>query len=147
MTRQELEDLGLSKEQADKVLSINKVDVEDAGKEVETENANLRKQVKERDKQLENLKASAGDNEELKPNMYRPKLDTSEYLVRMIVASTVVPDLYNKELQDSYGVKKPEDLVYEMVDDPGEYQDLCTWVQNFQGFSDSLDEKVDEAKN
>lgn len=82
-----------------------------------------------------------------KPNMYRPKLDTSEYLVRMIVASTVVPDLYNKELQDSYGVKKPEDLVYEMVDDPGEYQDLCTWVQNFQGFSDSLDEKVDEAKN
>ena len=66
MTRQELEDLGLSKEQADKVLSINKADVEDAGKEVETENANLRKQVKERDKQLENLKASAGDNEELK---------------------------------------------------------------------------------
>lgn len=44
-------------------------------------------------------------------------------------------------------MKKPEDLVYEMVDDPGEYQDLCTWVQNFQGFSDSLDEKVDEAKN
>ena len=66
MTRQELEDLGLSKEQADKVLSINKADVEDAGKEVETENANLRKQVKERDKQLENLKASAGDNEGLK---------------------------------------------------------------------------------
>ena len=66
MTRQELEDLGLSKEQADKVLSINKADVEDAGKEVETENANLRKQVKERDKQFENLKASAGDNEELK---------------------------------------------------------------------------------
>ena len=66
MTRQELEDLGLDKEQADKVLSINKADVEDAGKEVQTENANLKKQVKERDKQLENLKASAGDNEELK---------------------------------------------------------------------------------
>ena len=66
MTRQELEDLGLDKEQADKVLSINKVDVEDAGKEVQTENANLKKQVKERDKQLEDLKASAGDNEELK---------------------------------------------------------------------------------
>ena len=66
MTRQELEDLGLDKEQADKVLSINKADVEDAGKEVQTENANLKKQVKERDKQLEDLKASAGDNEELK---------------------------------------------------------------------------------
>jgi uncharacterized protein YjiS (DUF1127 family) len=66
MTRQELEDLGLDKEQADKVLSINKADVEDAGIEVQTENANLKKQVKERDKQLEDLKASAGDNEELK---------------------------------------------------------------------------------
>ena len=66
MTRQELEDLGLDKEQADKVLSINKADVEDAGKEVQTEHANLKKQVKERDKQLEDLKASAGDNEELK---------------------------------------------------------------------------------
>lgn len=66
MTRQELEDLGLNKEQADKVLNINKADVEDAGKEVQTENANLKKQVKERDKQLEDLKASAGDNEELK---------------------------------------------------------------------------------
>ena len=66
MTRQELEDLGLDKEQADKVLSINKADVEDAGKEVQTENVNLKKQVKERDKQLEDLKASAGDNEELK---------------------------------------------------------------------------------
>ena len=82
-----------------------------------------------------------------KPNMYRPKLNTSKYLVSMIVASTVTPDLYNKDLQDSYGVKKPEDLVYEMVDDPGEYQDLCTWVQDFQGFSDSLDDKVEEAKN
>ena len=41
-----------------------------------------------------------------KPNMYRPKLNTSKYLVSMIVASTVTPDLYNKELQDSYGVKK-----------------------------------------
>ena len=50
MTRQELEDLGLSKEQADKVLSINKADVEDAGKEVETENANLRKQLQEDNK-------------------------------------------------------------------------------------------------
>lgn len=75
------------------------------------------------------------------------KYSDIEYNASMIVASTVTPDLYNKELQDSYGVKKPEDLVYEMVDDPGEYQDLCTWVQDFQGFSDSLDDKVEEAKN
>lgn len=32
-----------------------------------------------------------------KPNMFRGKLNTSKYLADMIVVSTVVPDLYNKE--------------------------------------------------
>ena len=35
-----------------------------------------------------------------KPNLYRPKVKTAEYLAKMIVASTVYPDLYDKELQD-----------------------------------------------
>ena len=82
-----------------------------------------------------------------KPNMYRPKLNTSKYLTQMIVGSVVCPDLYDAELQDSYGVKTPEDLLFAMVDDAGEYQDLCVWVQKFQGFTKTLDEKVDEAKN
>lgn len=82
-----------------------------------------------------------------KPNMFRPKLNTSKYLTQMIVASTVCPDLYDAELQDSYGVKTPEDLLFAMVDDAGEYQDLCVWVQKFQGFTKTLEEKVDEAKN
>lgn len=82
-----------------------------------------------------------------KPNMYRPKLNTSKYLAQMIVASTVCPDLYDSELQDSYGVKTPEDLLFALVDDAGEYQDLCIWVQKFQGFTKTLEDKVDEAKN
>lgn len=82
-----------------------------------------------------------------KPNIYRPKLQTSKYLVKMIVAATVFPDLYDAELQDSYGIKTPEELVYALVDDPGEFQDLCTWMQRFQGFTESLDDKVKEAKN
>lgn len=82
-----------------------------------------------------------------KPNMYRQRLNTSKYLVSMVVACVVTPNLYDKELQDSYGVKKPEDLVYEMVDDPGEYQKLCSWVQNYQGFTAALDDKVNDAKN
>lgn len=82
-----------------------------------------------------------------KPGMYRQKLNTSKYLADMIVASTVVPNLYEKELQDSYGVKTPNDLLFAMVDDPGEYQDLCVWIQKFQGFTETLDEKVNEAKN
>lgn len=82
-----------------------------------------------------------------KPNMYRQRLNTSQYLVKLVVACVVTPNLYDKELQDSYGVKKPEDLVFEMVDESGEYQDLCMWVQQYQGFTKSLDERVDEAKN
>ena len=82
-----------------------------------------------------------------KPNMYRPKLNTSKYLSKMIVKSCVMPDLYDAELQDSYGVKTPEDLLFAMVDDAGEYQDLCVWLQKFQGFTKTLDEKVEEAKN
>lgn len=82
-----------------------------------------------------------------KPNLYRPKLNTSKYLADMIVAATVVPDLYDAELQDSYGVKTPTDLLFALVDNPGEYQDLETWMQKFQGFTKSLDDKVEEAKN
>lgn len=82
-----------------------------------------------------------------KSNMYRPKLRTSLYVQKMIVASVVYPDLYDAELQDSYGVKTPEDLLMEMVDDPGEYNDLAAFVQKMQGFNVSFEDKVDEAKN
>ncbi len=82
-----------------------------------------------------------------KPNLYRPKMNTAEYLAKMIVASTVYPNLYDKELQDSYGVMTPEELLYAMVDNAGEYQELTVWMQKFQGFTRSLDEKVEDAKN
>ena len=65
----------------------------------------------------------------------------------MIAESTVNPDLDDAELQDSYGVKNPEDLLMEMVDDPGEYNALLEFIQQLNGFSESLQDKVDEAKN
>ena len=67
--------------------------------------------------------------------------------VQVIVASTVYPDLYDTELQDSYNVKTPEDLIYAIVDDAGEYQEFGIWLQKFQGFTKGLEEKVEEAKN
>ncbi len=82
-----------------------------------------------------------------KPNQTKPHVDTSKYIVQMVVASTVYPDLYDKELQDSYGVMSPEDLVFAMIDDPGEYNDFIVWLQTFEGFNKSLQEDVDEAKN
>ena len=79
--------------------------------------------------------------------MYRPKLKSSLYIQKMIAASVVMPDLFDAELQDSYGVKTPEDLLMAMVDDPGEYNDLAAFVQKFQGFNVSFEDKVKEAKN
>lgn len=78
---------------------------------------------------------------------FRQKINTEGYMLDMIVASTVTPNLYDKELQDSYGVKTPEDLLLAMVDAPGEYDELAVFVQNFNGYTKNLDEKVEEAKN
>ncbi|MCI8363393.1 MAG: hypothetical protein HFG34_00335 [Eubacterium sp.] len=81
-----------------------------------------------------------------KPNAFRPRLNVNKYLIEIICRSVVFPDLNNSALQDSYGVKTPEDLLLELVDDPGEYQSLCEWIQRFQGF-EPMQKKVDEAKN
>ena len=72
---------------------------------------------------------------------------TSRYINKMICAATVSPDLQDADLQNSYGVMTPEDLLYAMVDDSGEYAELGTWMQKFQGFTRTLDDKVEEAKN
>lgn len=72
MTRKQLEDLGISKEQIDSIMKINGDDIENAKatsaadmKSLQTEISGLKTQVSDRDKQLETLKASAGDNEAL----------------------------------------------------------------------------------
>ena len=82
-----------------------------------------------------------------KPNIFRPKLNTSKYLAKMLCSCIIEPNLFDKELQDSYGVMTPEDLIKEMIDDPGEYQDFVTFIQNFNGFNVTLEDKVDNAKN
>ncbi len=82
-----------------------------------------------------------------KPNMFRPKVQSSKYMQKLVAASVVMPDLYDKELQDSYSVTTPEELLLAMVDDPGEYNELLSFVQKFQGFNVSFHDKVDEAKN
>ena len=81
-----------------------------------------------------------------KPNLFRPRLQSNKYIRSMVAKSVVVPDLRDAELQDSYGVKTPEDLLQAMVDDPGEYTDLAAFVQKFQGFNTSFEDKVEEAK-
>ena len=81
-----------------------------------------------------------------KPNQYRPKVDMNTYQTKLICAAVVSPDLNDVELQNSYGVMTPEDLIKEMVDDPAEYTDLMIFIQQLSGFK-TLQEEVDEAKN
>lgn len=81
-----------------------------------------------------------------KPNVFRPKVDMDKYQTKLICAAIVSPDLNNAELQNSYGVMTPEDLIKEMVDSPAEYTDLMVFVQQLSGFK-TLQEEVDEAKN
>lgn len=82
-----------------------------------------------------------------KPNLFRNKVITAKYSAKMLASSVVFPDLLNAELQDSYGVSTPEDLIREMIDDPGEYNDFLAFVQKFNGFNENMEDKVEEAKN
>lgn len=84
-----------------------------------------------------------------KTRQYRTKVDQNQYVCQLLVKSIVFPELLNAELQDSYGVKKPEDLLKEMVDNIGEYTDFIAFVNELNGFSDELDleEGIETAKN
>lgn len=97
----------------------------------------------------EEIRDECVDNEPVKgkAGQYRPVFRTSQYVARLICASIVEPNLNNKELQDSYGVMTPEELLFEMVDNPKEYQDFAAFVQNFNGFGETIDDKISEAKN
>jgi len=99
---------------------------------------------------------STADNEDIKEEcttietvgrrMY-PKIDSKKIAAKQVVASVVYPDLYNAELQNSYGVKEPDELLYAMLDEAGEYQNLVMFVQNYNKLNVTLDEKIEEAKN
>ncbi len=76
-----------------------------------------------------------------------PKLDTSKYIAKMICACVVSPNLFDKDLQDSYNCMTPEELIKEMVDNPAEYASFASFVQEFNGFNKTIDEKIKTAKN
>lgn len=73
------------------------------------------------------------------------EMDNVKYTSMLLTASVVYPDLYDAELQDSYGVKTPEALLKKMLY-PAEEAVLAQEVVNFQN-ADDLDSLVDEAKN
>ena len=81
-----------------------------------------------------------------KNGVYQTKLDTSKYLAKMAAASIEEPNLYNAQLQDSYGVRSPEELLLAMIDDPKEYGALIELI-NGSSSEESFSDKVEQAKN
>ena len=82
-----------------------------------------------------------------KPGMFRPRFDGNKYLVKMAAACIVSPNLNDKELQNSYGVMGAEQLIVEMIDNPGEFNAFMDKIQEFHGFKQIFQDKVEEAKN
>lgn len=70
-----------------------------------------------------------------KLGVYRQKFKSGECIRKLAAASVVYPDLYDAELQDSYGIKTPEELLLVIVDNLGEYSELTAFVQKFQKFA------------
>ena len=80
-----------------------------------------------------------------KKNMFRPKLDINNYLINLVIASCIEPNLNDSELQNSYGVMDAKSLIYAMVDDTGELGKLEQKIQEFCGIT-NIEDDIDEAK-
>ena len=82
-----------------------------------------------------------------KLGQYRSKFNTTLFVQKYAAACVVVPNLYDATLQDSYGVRTPEDLITEMIDSPEEFNKFAEFCQSYSGYDETLQDKVDEAKN
>lgn len=84
------------------------------------------------------MKATGGKNANVKMN-YNTALSN----ILTAINAVVFPDLGDKDLQDSYGVKKPEELIGKMLL-PDEFDKL---IDEIGAFSESPEEIEEEAKN
>ena len=167
MTRKQLEDLGLTKEQADSIIKINGDDIENAKsasaaeiKNLQTEVDGLKTQVGDRDKQLETLKASAGDNADLKKqiedlqtenatakanheselNQLKVDFEVEKALTgakaKNIKAVKALLDLTDAKLDKEGKVKGLAEQIEKLTTDEGTkfLFDAPTQQQNFRGF-------------
>lgn len=143
MTRKQLEDLGLTKEQADAVIKINGDDIENAKtvlsaelKNMQTEVDGLKGQVKDRDKQLEALKTAAGDNEALTQqiaDLQKTNKDTvaahESEMNRLKVDFAVEKALTNAKAKNVKAVKALLDLEEVKFDKEGNIAGLAEQIE------------------
>ncbi len=146
MKRTELEALGMTKEQIDAVMKINGDDIENAkaGNAAEitnlkAENETLSKQVKDRDKQIETLKASAGDNEELKKQIETLQADNkakdeahAKELTQLKIDAAVEKALTDGGAKNIKAVKALLDLTDAKLGDDGTIKGLAEQIEKLK---------------
>jgi hypothetical protein len=74
------------------------------------------------------------------------EINGDEYIVKLVEASIVYPNLKDAELQKSYGVMGADKLLRKMLL-PGEYSTLVSKVQEVNGFDRDTEELIAEVKN
>lgn len=74
-------------------------------------------------------------------------VDNGKFNRMVAAACTIYPDLKNAELQESYGVLGADNLIQELLDNDGEYQQYCKKVLEISGYEVNDGELVEEAKN
>ncbi|MBS4959613.1 MAG: phage portal protein [Clostridiales bacterium] len=72
-------------------------------------------------------------------------MDYRRYLLKLAAFSTVTPDLKSEELQDAYSAYGEEELLSRMLL-PGELARLIEQVEDINGFTEPMEELVDQAK-
>lgn len=96
---------------------------------------------------VKELRKKAEKKEQVTKGRYQKNMDTDEYLDNLTVESVVFPDLRDVDLQNSYGVRSAVSLLYKMVDNAGELEELKIAVSRANGFDDRLEDMAEEAKN
>ena len=82
-----------------------------------------------------------------KKNQYTSELDSNRYVRLLCTNSVVFPNLEDAELQDSYGVSTPDDLLVAMLT-AGEFNILAEKVSELSmNKSVITDDDIEEAKN
>lgn len=146
MKRTELEALGLTKEQIDAVMKINGDDIENVKSvqnaeitNLKAENDTLSKTVKERDKQIETLKASAGDNEELKKQIETLQADNkakdeahAKELTQLKIDVAVEKALTDGGAKNIKAVKALLELTDAKLDDDGTIKGLSEQIDKLK---------------
>lgn len=146
MKRTELEALGLTKEQIDSVMKINGDDIENAKAtsaaditNLKAENDTLTKQVKDRDKQIDTLKASAGDNETLKQQIETLQADNkakdeahAKELTQLKIDAAVEKALTDGGAKNVKAVKALLDLADAKLADDGTVKGLTEQIDKLK---------------